>query len=135
MKNLLVLPMILLSLTFFSCSNPNDDAVEESNGILRVEEQIETRDKDVLETQDSSIRQKGGTRMPVEITQTDSLTLPNELLKVIEKTEGIDAKNIQVKRRFVEDNITYYQLDFKLNNGQKKTIIFDESGKEKSTDK
>jgi len=135
MKKLLIVPMVLLSLVLFSCSNSKDDTIDDSNGVLRVEEQIESLDKNVRATPDSTIRQKGGTRMPVEISQTDSLTLPNELLKVIEKTEGIDAENIQVKRRFIEDNITYYQLEFKLDNGQTKTITFDESGKEKSTDK
>tara|TARA_R110002020_G_scaffold254617_1_gene468372 strand:- start:57318 stop:57719 length:402 start_codon:yes stop_codon:yes gene_type:complete len=133
MKNQLKVLAIALGIGLMSCNEKKEYGDITKDGTMRVDESTEIDEKMKAGT-DSSMRLTDGTTIPVIIYPTDSIKLPNELLSVINKTSDIHPDSILVKRRFVENNITYFELEFKMQEGPNQTFIFDEDGKRKSTD-
>lgn len=132
MKKYIQIVAVLFSLAVFSCTNSSKstDTTEE----LHIEEELKGVDPVIDASEDSTVRLKGGAQMPVIITQADSINLPEQLETVIRKTEGIGADSILVTRRFIEDNITYFEFEFLMKDGKNKKITYDETGKIKSDD-
>lgn len=132
MKKYIQIVAVLFSLAVFSCTNSSKstDTTEE----LHIEEELKGVDPVIDPSEDSTVRLKGGAQMPVIITQADSINLPEQLETVIRKTEGIGADSILVTRRFIEDNITYFEFEFLMKDGKNKKITYDETGKIKSDD-
>ncbi|PZX61282.1 hypothetical protein LV84_00270 [Algoriphagus ratkowskyi] len=131
-KHLAIIGLALSSMTF-ACNEKKEDGSITEDGVMQVEE-VTSENGQILAGKDSSMRLSDGTRIPVEITSADSINLPQELLTMIEKTDDLDPGNIVAKRRFIENNITYYELEFKMREGSNQTFIFDEDGKRKSKD-
>lgn len=133
MKNQLAVLALALSSMMIACTEKKEDGSITNDGTMKVEESTSINEKMKAGT-DSSMRLTDGTQIPVIINSTDSINLPQELLTVIENTEDIHPDSILVKRRFEENNITYYELEFRMKDGSNQTFIFDKEGKRKSID-
>ncbi|REG88312.1 hypothetical protein [Algoriphagus antarcticus] len=133
MKKQLAVLVVAISSILFACNEKKEYGDVTEDGIMDVDESTSLDGKTKAGT-DSSMRLTDGTRIPVIIESTDSINLPQELLDVIEKTDDINPDSILVKRRFTENNITYYELEFRMKEGSNQTFIFDGEGKRKSVD-
>ena len=133
MKKHLALFGLALSSVLMSCNEQKEYGSVTEDGMLKVDESTEIDEKMKAGT-DTSMRLTDGSSIPVIIESTDSINLPQELVTVIEKTNDIHPDSILVKRRFVENNITYYELEFRMKEGPNQTFTFDEEGKRKSMD-
>ena len=123
-------PIILSSLIGFaliSCKENN------STEVLEVDQEVIMEDTEI--ESDSVTELSDGSRVPVVIELTDSINMPQQLVEVIENTNGLSPDSILVKKRYKENNITYYELEFKMDGGKSETFTFDEEGKIKSEDK
>jgi len=133
MKKYIAIAAVALSSIMIACNEKKEYGDVTDDGVMEVDEATSSEESRKAGA-DSSMRLTDGSRIPVIIQPTDSITLPDQLLTVIEKTSEIHPDSIMVKRRFKENNITYYELEFRMNNGEKQTFIFDEEGKRKSED-
>ncbi|WP_339750691.1 hypothetical protein [Algoriphagus aquimarinus] len=131
MKNQLI--VLVSALALIACNDKKEDGSITSTGVMEVEESTELSEK-LKSGMDSSVTLTDGRRIPVVISPVDSINLPQELLHVINNTSEIHPDSIVVKRRFVENNITYYELEFRMQDGSNQTFTFDEDGKRKSID-
>ncbi|WP_192085275.1 hypothetical protein [Algoriphagus sp. Y33] len=133
MKNQISVFALALSSVMFACNEKKEYGSVTEDGTMVVEESTSVEEKTKAGT-DSSMRLTDGTKIPLVINSTDSINLPQELLEVIENIDEIHPDSILVKRRYEENNITYYELEFRMNNGPNQTFTFDEKGKRKSLD-
>ncbi|MDR7131064.1 hypothetical protein J2X69_003423 [Algoriphagus sp. 4150] len=133
MKNQLAVLAIALSSVMISCNDRKEYGSVTEDDIIEVDESTDVNAKKKAGA-DTSMRQTDGRNIPVIISTTDSIELPQELRTVIENIDEIHPDSILVKRRFVENNITYYELEFRMNEGPNETFTFDEEGKRKSLD-
>tara|TARA_R110002020_G_scaffold305892_2_gene521820 strand:- start:478 stop:879 length:402 start_codon:yes stop_codon:yes gene_type:complete len=131
MKKQLALFGLALSSILMSCNEQKEYGSVTDEGKLEVDEATSIEGK-MKAGKDTSMRLTDGTSIPVIIESTDSINLPQELVTVIENTNDIHPDSILVKRRFVENNITYYELEFRMKEGPNQTFTFDEEGKRKS---
>lgn len=129
MKAYPILIAFALAFGIFSCNGEKENSHNDPTGKLEVDQE------NVLgqaSTQDSMRTLVDGTQMPVVIELTDSINMPEELIRVIENTDGLSPDSILVKRRFVENSITYYELEFKMQGNRRETFTFDKDGKRRS---
>lgn len=131
-KQLAILTLAISSMTM-ACNEKAEYGSVTPDGEMEVEESTDM-DARMRAGEDSSMRLTDGTRIPVIIQPADSIQLPEQLLSVIESTNDIHADSIMVKRRFTENSITYYELEFRMKEGPNQTFTFDEEGKRKSED-
>ena len=131
MKNQLILIALALSSVMIACNEKKEYGSITDEGTMEVEESTSIEEKMKAGT-DTSMRLTDGSSIPVIISPTDSINLPQELVTVIEKTSDIHPDSIVVKRRFVENNITYYELEFRIPGSPNQTFTYDEEGKRKS---
>ncbi|MEB2776288.1 hypothetical protein SYJ56_13270 [Algoriphagus sp. D3-2-R+10] len=134
MKNQLIVLALALSSMMIGCDEKKEDGSITDDGTMEVDESTSIDEKMKAGT-DTSMRLTDGTRIPVIINSKDSIALPQELLTVIENTDDIHPDSILVKRRFKENNITYYELEFRMSQGPNQIFTFDSEGKRKSVDK
>lgn len=134
MKKQIVLLAVAFSSMMVACNEKEEDGSITEDGVMVVDEatSIDGKTKAGI---DSSMSLTDGSRIPVIIDSTNSITLPEELLHVIENTDDLHSDSIVVKRRFEENTITYYELEFRMKEGPNQTITFDGKGKRKSDDK
>ncbi|PZX48396.1 hypothetical protein [Algoriphagus chordae] len=133
MKKHIALFALALSSVLMSCNEEKEYGSVTDDGIMEVDESTAIDEKMKAGT-DTSMRLTDGTSIPVVIESKDSINLPQELLTVIENTSDIHPDSILVKRRFEENSITYYELEFRMKEGPNQTFTFDENGKRKSID-
>ncbi|MBB6328512.1 putative secreted protein [Algoriphagus iocasae] len=132
MKKHLSLVALALSTILISCNEEKEYGSITDDGKMVVEESTELDHKKMAGT-DSSMRLTDGRTIPVIIKSSDSIELPQELLTVIENIDDIHPDSILVKRKFEENNITYYELEFRMKEGPNQILTFDGEGKRKST--
>ncbi|WP_439489045.1 hypothetical protein [Algoriphagus sp.] len=131
-KNITVLAIAIFSLSI-SCNEKKEYGSITDDGVMEVEEATSEEGKRKSGA-DSSMRLTDGSKIPVIISPTDSIELPQELVTVLENTKDIHPDSIFVKRKFEENNITYYELEFKMKEGPNQTFTYDVEGKRKSMD-
>ena len=131
MKKYITLIAVAFSTMLISCNEKKEDGSITEDGKMIVEEATEIDQKKMAGT-DSSMRLTNGRSIPVIIQSSDSIELPQELLTVIENTDDIHPDSILVKRKFEENNITYYELEFRMKEGPNQVFTYDGQGKKKS---
>lgn len=115
---------LALGVGLFSCDEQKENSHNDPTGKLEVDQQ-----NGEIPKGDSTRYLVDGTPMPVVIEMTDSINMPPELIEVIENTDDLHPDSILVKRRFVENGITYFELEFKMEGNRSETFTFDEDGK------
>jgi hypothetical protein len=133
MKKHIALFVLALTTILMGCNEEKEYGSVTDNGVMEVDESTAIDEK-MKAGSDTSMRLTDGTSIPVVIESTDSIDLPQELLSVIEKSSDIHPDSILVKRRFEENSITYYELEFRMKEGPNQILVFDEDGKRKSID-
>ncbi len=131
-KHITVLAITIFSL-IISCNEKKEYGDITDDGVMEVEEATSEEGKRKSGA-DSSMRLTDGSKIPVIISRTDSIELPQELVTVLENTKDIHPDSILVKRKFEENNITYYELEFRMKGGPNQTFTYDSEGKRKSMD-
>lgn len=122
---------ILLGSALLSCNESREGATDDSV-ILEVEDD-NINDNTSIDP-DTSLTLIDGTQSPVIVDLKDSITMPQQLIDVINNTNDLHPDSILVKKRFEEKGITYYELEFKMEGGRSETFTFDEDGKRRSED-
>lgn len=133
MKKQIAVFVLAISSMTIACNEKKEYGSVTDDGTMEVDESTSIDEKMKAGT-DTSMSLTDGTNIPVIIHSKDSINLPQELIDVLEKTDDINPDSIVVKRRFTENNITYYELEFKMENGSNETFTFDGEGKRKSKD-
>lgn len=122
---------LMIALAFvvglMSCNEKAENSHNDPTGKLEVDQE-----NGELPESDTTRRLVDGTRMPVVIEMTDSINMPAELIQVIENTQDLDPDSILVKKRYVENGITYYELEFRMEGNRSEIFTFDEEGKRRS---
>lgn len=77
---------------------------------------------------------RDGTLLDGTIDQTDTVKLPSQVLEVISNDKALSVDKIRSKRKFTENGITYYEIQFMTPDEKTQAMIFDETGKIKSED-
>ena len=127
MKTYSIIIALALGVGLLSCNEKAERSHIDPSGKLEVDQE-----NGELPEGDTTKTLADGTQMPVVIEMTDSIDMPEELIQVLENTQDLDPDSIIVKRRFVENNITYYELEFKMKGNRSETFTFDEDGKRRS---
>ena len=119
MKTSPIIIALALGVGLLSCNEKSEKIeVEQENG--------------ELPEGDTTRRLTDGTRIPVVIEMKDSINMPEELIQVIKNTEGLHPDSILVKRRFVENGTTFFELEFKMKGNRTEVFTFDDTGKRRS---
>src|SRR5690606_6763459 len=106
---------IILGSTLLSCNESRESATDDSV-VLEVEDD-NINDNSSFDP-DTSLTLIDGTQSPVIVDLRDSITMPQQLLDVINNTNDLHPDSILVKKRFEEKGITYYELEFKMEGGR-----------------
>lgn len=123
MKIKLLLYPALASLMLFSCGENKNDSYEDS-----IEAQNEMSGSE--HASDTNMVKRDGTLLDGTLDDTE-VVLPQGLLEMIENDNALSADQIISKRRFEENAITYYELEFKISDTKTEIMTFDENGKMK----
>lgn len=96
-------------------------------------ESIEAQDEisGELHENDTVTVKRDGTLLDGAIDQMDSVPLPSPVINSIEQDSSLATGAIVNTRKYTENNQTYYEVKFSTENGQVKTVIFDDNGKKK----
>ena len=129
MKTYPIIIALGLGLGIISCDEKKENSNNDQTETLEVDQENASGQ---AATRDSTRTLADGTKMSVVIQLTDSINMPDELIRVIENTNDLDPDSILVKRRYVENGITYYELEFKMKGNRSETFTFDEEGKRRS---
>ena len=94
-------------------------------------ESIEAQDEmsGELHENDTITVKRDGTLLDGTMDQMDSVPLPSPVINTIEQDSSLTTGAIVNTRKFTENNRTYYEVKFSTENGQVKTVIFDDNGK------
>jgi hypothetical protein len=94
-------------------------------------ESIEAQDEmsGELHENDTITVKRDGTLLEGTMDQMDSVPLPSPVINSIEQDSSLTAEAIVNTRKYTENNQTYYEVKFSTENGQVKTVIFDDNGK------
>lgn len=131
MKTSPIMIALALGIGIASCNEKKENSNNDPTEIMEVDQENALGQAAI---RDSTRTLADGTRMPVVIHLTDSINMPEELIRVIENTDDLHPDSILVKRRFIENGITYFELEFKMQGNRSQTFTFDEEGKRRSDD-
>ncbi|UZD22908.1 hypothetical protein PBT90_05685 [Algoriphagus halophytocola] len=124
MKTSSLIIALTLGIGLISCNEREENSHNDPTGKLEVDQE-----NGQIPEGDSTRYLVDGSTMPVVIEMTDSINMPKDLINVIENTDDLHPDSILVKRRFIENGITYYELEFKMKGNISETFTFDEDGK------
>ncbi|MEB2782356.1 hypothetical protein U3A58_18345 [Algoriphagus sp. C2-6-M1] len=118
---LIIYPAMIVTL-FIACDDKNDNRHMEGN-----EDHSEMNGS--MQESDTNMVKRDGTLLSGTIDQMDSVHLPAPVIKKIKEDAMLSKEKINEIRKFIEDDLTYYEIKFTTANTETKTVIFDENGK------
>jgi len=136
MKTQLVIYPAVVAALFFSCGESKQEkATEESiEAQNEMSGELHEGDTSMIKRDGTMLDNAAGLSDESEIQQQnqDNIVLPQPVLTAIGKDKTFNEKNIVAKRKFEEEGVTYYEIQFKISDNDTKTVTYSEDGKIKS---
>lgn len=123
MKTQLVICLASAVMLFSSCEK-REKSLEES-----IEAQNEMQGE--LHQGDTTLVKRDGTLLDGALDTIDSIGLPPTVLETIAQDPNLASTEILSTRAYEEDNKTFYEVKFQLDEKRSTTLVFDEKGKQK----
>jgi Iap family predicted aminopeptidase len=122
MKTPLVIYPAMIAMLLTACGERNDAATEES---------IDAQNKisGEMHEGDTALVKRDGTLLEGAMDKVDSISLPSTIVNEIEADATLSKGDIVSTRKFAENNQTFYEVKFSVENNGSKTVVFDENGK------
>jgi hypothetical protein len=118
---LFIFPALLSSL-LFSCGEKKDSQYENS---VKAQNEMSGPEHET----DTNMVKRDGTILEGTLDASDSVKLPDRILEMIENDNSLSHDKIISKRKFTENSITYYEIEFRISDTKTEMMTFDEDGK------
>ena len=119
---LIIYPTMIAMLSLYSCEKNTDKSTENS-----IEAQNEISGP--LHENDTNMVKRDGTLLDGTLDQAEEIQLPDKVIESIGNEIDYTVENIVKKTEFKENGVVYYEITFKTDSAQSKTVVFDENGK------